>query len=278
MVAGTIIIFGECNLGSCATLHRQLLPVSSWRKGSRHKIVRGDARCFEQSARDGDTDELLCQVGATIASEQPALLPRKELFEAHAVAARVHRYFGGGPFNITELCAGCGLLAIFLVLLEPRRLVRCCDRKQSEGAKRLLSSLSRRWPVLQQQIHWEDQDIRFGCNIHREDLVVSCHACNLLTDEVMLAATADGARRPLVLVPCCLSRRPSLPKARPWMPARTWDMFPWLNGGLINREGPIAVNNARASHLSKMGYSVTFDQIDSAITKVNTMIVAQPAA
>lgn len=53
----------------------------------------------------GDADELLCAVGGIIGSELPGRVPRKELFEAHAVARVVDRHFPEET-EITEFCAG----------------------------------------------------------------------------------------------------------------------------------------------------------------------------
>ena len=47
----------------------------------------GDARSFSLSEQTGDADRLLCQVGSVISAGLPGRLPRKELFEAHAVAS-----------------------------------------------------------------------------------------------------------------------------------------------------------------------------------------------
>ena len=57
----------------------------------------------------GDADPLLCDVGSFIGAELPDRLPRKELFEAHAVARVVDRYFPE-ELEITEFCAGPDLI------------------------------------------------------------------------------------------------------------------------------------------------------------------------
>ena len=56
---------------------------------SRNYLQAGDARSFAVSGRTGDADELLCKVGSVISAGLPGRLPRKELFEAHAVATLV---------------------------------------------------------------------------------------------------------------------------------------------------------------------------------------------
>ena len=54
---------------------------------SRNYLQAGDARSFSLSEQTGDADQLLCQVGSVISAGLPGRLPRKELFEAHAVAS-----------------------------------------------------------------------------------------------------------------------------------------------------------------------------------------------
>lgn len=253
---------------------RHQIPVSAWRKGSKNCISSGDERSFEASRRSGDSDELLCQVGAYISTRLPNRLPRKELFEAHAVAQLVHRHFREESSHIIELCAGCGLLSVFLVLMDPRRRVRCLDMIQSPIAIKLLNCLSEEWPVLNKNIQWELQDFRHGSlEIGAEELATSCHACSFLSDEIILAATA--AHRPFVLVPCCYEKRPVLPK-RPWMPKWTWERWPWLEAGSVNHGGPAAIHAARVACLERAGYSVTMDHIDPAISNLNAALIARP--
>ena len=180
-------------------------------------------------------------MGGIIGTELPGRVPRKELFEAHAVARIVENYFPE-HMDITEFCAGlklemalfvfasnqrkcrqilvcgrysetlsgslslipsatssvasteqkglsvqiptlacqdccqcvgdtnpagCGLLGIFLMLFNPRRHVRCSDKKQQLLARRLQDALSVRWPCLQ-GIKWEEAGL-LGiemCSVH----------------------------------------------------------------------------------------------------------------
>ena len=118
----------------------------------------------------------------------PGRLPRKELFEAHAVMEVVNRHFPKES-RIFEPCAGCGLLAIFLVLSNRARRVRCSDKKQPRLARELHECVAHKWPFLRQQIQWEEADVRkTTVTVARDELLVSCHACSFLSDEMILSA------------------------------------------------------------------------------------------
>ncbi len=62
------------------------------------------------------------------------------------------------PSTAGGFFAGCGLLGIFLMLLNPRRRVRCSDKKQQLLARRLHETLSVRWPFLH-RIIWEEVEM-----------------------------------------------------------------------------------------------------------------------
>eukprot|EP00438_Fugacium_kawagutii_P016827 Skav203786 [mRNA] locus=scaffold206:452032:455522:+ [translate_table: standard] len=144
-------------------LQRHQLPLSAWRKNSRSCLQLGDVRSFKESRRTGsrsaeglpwrwrsmaawqaagDMDPLLCEVGGVLAAQLPGKVPRKELFEAHAVAQLVERHFPQER-RITEFCAGCGLLGIFLMLLNPRRSLRCSDKKRQPLARGVINAQGR---------------------------------------------------------------------------------------------------------------------------------------
>jgi len=254
-------------------LARHALPVSKWRKNSRNYLQAGDAKPFAQSGCTGDADSLLCEVGSVISAGLPGRLPRKELFEAHAVSDVVNRYFPS-QVHVLEPCAGCGLLAVFLVLSNRRRKVRCSDKKQPRISHQLMACLTQTWPFLQDQIQWEEADVRkTSLTVEEEELLVSCHACSLLSDEMILAATR--ASRPMVLVPCCYDKEPSLPE-RPWLPNWHWRRWPWLREGAVNRLGQEGIHQARVACLEEAGYHVEMDEIDSEISDMYRVIVAQP--
>ena len=193
---GRLLAILLCHGVACQRLARHSLPVSQWRKNSRNYLQAGDAVPFERAASTGDADELLCEVGSAISKRLPGRLPRKELYEAHAVMEIVNRHFPAEPLHVFEPCAGCGLLAIFLVLANRHRQVRCSDKKQPKLAHELHQCFVERWPDLRNQIRWEEADVRkTTVTVAQNELLVSCHACSFLSDEMILAARTSASLR-----------------------------------------------------------------------------------
>ena len=125
-------------------------------------------------------------------------------------------------------------------------------------------------------VWFSQEDARHGQLKTRGELVASCHACSVLSDEVILAARRG--RSPLVLVPCCYQKAPRLPRevGWPWLPNWSWKRWPWLEEGSINAQGRDAIHAARVKCLEEDGYEVWEEFIDPNISKMNMAIVAQP--
>jgi hypothetical protein len=90
-----------------------------------------------------------------------------------------------------------------------------------------------------------------------DDILVSCHACGRLTDDVIDMALA--ARAKLVVLPCCQS-------------TAKCDL-----GGLAGWLDPaLAIDVTRAGRLRAAGYSVHTQTIPSQITPKNRLLLAEP--
>ena len=94
--------------------------------------------------------------------------------------------------------------------------------------------------------------------VQADDLVVSCHACGALTDEVLALAAAARAR--VAVLPCCHD-------AGAFSGAS-------LNGWL---EPALAIDVARATRLEAGGYRVWTQTIPQDITPKNRLLLAQKA-
>ncbi len=211
------------------------------------------ARLTRHTVADFAGDTLFDAVGRVVSEAE--CLPRKELFEAWAVAKRVNRRVRGRP--VLDLAAGHGLLAYLLLLLDPTASgARCVDRRRPESAGLLEAALVARWPRLAGKVAWEERDLA-GVQATGEELVASVHACSTLTDRVLDVALA--ARAPVAVLPCCQS----LGKCD------TGGLEAWI-------DGQVAVDAVRALRLRAAGYRVHLMTIPEEITPQNRLIIAAP--
>jgi hypothetical protein len=210
-------------------------------------------RLSRYSLPDFAGDTLFDAVGRVVAEAE--CLPRKELFESWEVANRVRRRVRGRP--ILELAAGHGLVAWLLLLLDPTAPgARCVDRRMPRSAERLEAALTVRWPRLAGKVRWEEGDLR-RVTATRADLVVSVHACGVLTDRVLDATLAAGAA--VAVLPCCHNLRAG----------DTAGLEAWMDGAL-------AVDAMSALRLRGAGYRVFLLKIPEAITSQNRLLIGVP--
>ena len=163
----------------------------------------------------GDTSPLLCDVAAQIGRKLPGKLKHKELFEGFSMARLVQKHTWHQRrlcLDVIDMCAGSGIVGIFLALMHARRKVLALDRRQSVLAAQLHEHIGAHFPGLQERLHWKTEDLRpvggsASMNLPKA-VVVACHACGLLSDEVIATATAN--LRPLVLLPCCYRHNPKV--------------------------------------------------------------------
>jgi hypothetical protein len=209
-------------------------------------------RLSRYSLPDFAGDTLFDAVGRVVAEAE--CLPRKELFESWEVANRVRRRVRGRP--ILDLAAGHGLVA-WLLLLDPTAPgARCVDRRKPRSAERLEAALTVRWPRLAGKVRWEEGDLR-RVTATPADLVVSVHACGVLTDRVLDVTLAAGAA--MAVLPCCHNVRAG----------DTAGLEAWMDGAL-------AVDAMRALRLRGAGYRVFLLKIPEAITPQNRLLIGVP--
>ncbi len=184
-------------------------------------------------------------------------LPRKELYEAWEVARRVRRRLRGG--RVIDLACGHGLLAHLMLVLDdssPRALA--VDVRIPESAPALAEAMAEAWPRLAGRVAIERASIE-AVEVREDDLIVSAHACGVLTDAVL--GRAIDARARVAVLPCCHD-------------ARSCDA-----GGLEGwLDAPLAIDVTRVARLRAAGYRAHTQLIPAAITPKNRLILAVPQA
>lgn len=184
------------------------------------------------------------------------VLPRKELYETWEVARRVRRRHRGG--RVVDLCCGHALLAhVLLILDDTSALAIAHDIKLPASARKLSDAVVAAWPRLQDRVTLVESAQPPA--LTAGDLVVSCHACGALTDDVLARAMAVHAA--VAVLPCC------------------HDDDTCDDGGLAGwLPFDVAVDATRAARLRSAGYHVLTQTIPADITPKNRLLFARPAS
>jgi hypothetical protein len=182
-------------------------------------------------------------------------LPRKELYEAWEMARRVRRLFRGG--RVIDLGAGHGLLAqVMLLLDDSSSTALVVDKTLPPSSARLHDVLVQAWPRLSGRITFVAGALE-DVEILDTDLVVSSHACGVLTDLILDRAAAARAR--VAVLPCC------------------HDLALCDAGSLTGWvDGPVAIDIVRAMRLEQRGYRVWTQTIPADITPKNRLLIGAP--
>ncbi|HVY32017.1 MAG TPA: methyltransferase [Polyangiaceae bacterium] len=218
----------------------------SFHPGSRSRLTRHDLGRFQ-----GDT--LFERIAREVC--QAECVPRKELYEAWEVARRARRKFRGG--RVLDLACGHALVAHIMLLLDdssPAALA--VDAQLPPSAERLATCLSAAWPRIAGRVSLLSAKLE-TVEALPGDVIVSCHACGQLTDDVLDKAVAARAR--VVVLPCCQCAADS----------DAGGLSGWLDPAL-------AIDVTRAAKLTAAGYDVHTQTIPANITPKNRLLLATP--
>ncbi len=181
-------------------------------------------------------------------------LPRKELHEAWEMAKRVRRRYRGG--RVIDLACGHGLLAhIMLILDDSSKTAIAVDHKIPLNAEKLSNALITSWPRLKNRIIYKQMPFQ-EILILQDDLVVSAHACGVLTDLIIDKAIEQHAR--VAVLPCCHNLKGS----------STDGLEGWMDKTL-------AVDTVRAVRLRSKGYKIVTQKIPDDITPKNRLLMGE---
>lgn len=213
---------------------------------SRSRLSSHDAYRFEGDTLFDRIARALCEADC---------VPRKELFEAWEVARRARRRFRGG--RVVDLACGHALVAQLMLLLDdtsPSALA--VDSKLPPSAARVSECLSIAWPRLAGRVALRQAKLA-SVQVEPGDVLVSCHACGRLTDDVLDMALA--ARAKVVVLPCCQSTAK----------CDLGGLSGWLDSAL-------AIDVTRAAKLRAGGYQVHTQSIPPEITPKNRLLLGWP--
>jgi hypothetical protein len=218
--------------------------------GSRNKLSPSHARHYPG-------DGLLDILGRAICTVD--CLPRKELHEAWEMATRIRTWLASTPSGrVVDLCAGYGLLAQVLLLLDAdiRSTALAVDIRLPKNHLLVHDAVIAAFPNLAGRVTFQRarlEEVELGAG----DVIVSAHACGALSDAVLSRAAEAGAR--VALLPCCHVTR--------WRP------------DLADRADPAArVDEERVMWLAERGYEVIVDAIPANVSAKNRLLLARPRA
>jgi hypothetical protein len=215
-------------------------------RGSRNRLTEHDLARFAGPTLFDALGRAVCRA---------ACLPRKELYESWEVGRRVRRLFRGG--RIVDVAAGHGLLSHVLLLLDDSsRCAIAVDQRQPESAARMHELLVHEWPHLSRRVEFRTCALH-EVDLQKDDLVVSAHACGSLTDRVLGAAVAAGAK--VAVLPCCHDLAAN----------DTGQLTGWL-------PGPLAIDATRARRLAARGYRIWTQTIPEDVTPQNRLLLGAP--
>lgn len=161
------------------------------KRSSRNRLTPGQARHFPGDGLYERIARALCATGC---------VPRKEFFESWSFVHRVRRHVDAP--EVWDLCAGHGLVSLFLALLEPdlERVV-AVDRRQPASHAKVRAALEAIDASRVAKVRYEERKLEDLGALPERVFVVAVHACGHRTDRAIDLAIAS--RSSVAVLPCC---------------------------------------------------------------------------
>lgn len=188
-------------------------------------------------------------------------VPRKELYESWATALLIQNQFPNSG-RVADLAAGHGLLSWALLLLNSERSSVCIDKRMPGSAEKVAHALISKWPRLESRWDFVESKLQ-AIEPCSSTLLCGVHACGTLSDTIISLAVRGNA--PLVLIPCCHTKRALQMEDRTELQNHKLSLSEFVDGRRVER-------------LQQSGYAVYRREIPQAVTPMNTVILATPPA
>jgi hypothetical protein len=223
---------------------------------SEHTSSRGrvDRRALAALQGDRLEDKLLR------ALVERRALPAKEVWESFEVAARARSAMRRKA--VVDLCCGHGLAGLLLAAFERTiEQLWLVDERRPGNHDRVAEAVAEVAPWVAAKVHWLEAPLKRALPLLPAGAgILAVHACGVRSDRAVDAAISGGG--PLVMVPCCYEgTAQSAPSA------------------LRESLGVVdAADIDRTYRLERAGFSVRWSSLPRAVTPMNRVILALPAA
>ncbi len=184
-------------------------------RASRKHLHAGCAQNYPADTVHDRIARALCGAGC---------LPRKELFESWSFVHRVRRRLDAPV--VWDLCAGHGLVAFLLALLEPQLTsVRAIDKRKPQSFEKIRAALAPLGEERVAKVVYEEIELEDLAPPSERVFMTAVHACGRRTDRAIELALASGSS--VAVLPCCPEvKRVDIPDAvrQRWSKAEAVDL------------------------------------------------------
>jgi len=215
------------------------------KRSSRKRLHPGSAKNFPADTAHDRIARALCAANC---------IPRKELFESWSFVHRIRRRLDA--LVVWDLCAGHGLVAFLLALLEPELTsIRAIDKRKPLSFERIRAALAPLGEERIAKVVFEERSLEALEPPPGRVFFTAVHACGRRTDRAI--ALAIAARSSIAVLPCC---HDASDVAMPGALRPRWS----------KRE---SVDIARIFRLDAAGYRTVSARVDDEVTQCADAII-----